>query len=73
MAAVIEMIENKVAESTGRSFNNLSTIAEIIDRKSIIKMVEENPEVVNLIQCLNSENQENVGKRNGIEDDEEKN
>ncbi len=34
--------------------------------------MEENPEVMNLImQRLNSENQENGGKRNGIEKDEE--
>ena len=57
---------------TGRSLISVSSITEIIDEGQITEIIEENPGKKNLIsQCLNSENQENDGKRNGIKKDEE--
>ena len=43
------MIKNKVEETTGRSLIDLSSFTKIIDEESITEMIEENPEVMNLI------------------------
>ena len=38
---IAEMIEDKVAETSGRSLTNLSSITEIMNEESIAKMIEE--------------------------------
>ena len=46
---ITEVIEDKVAETTGRSLINVSSITEIINEESITELIEENPGIMNLI------------------------
>ena len=62
-----EMVDLTLRQSR-RWLIDISSITKIIDEEIITEMMEENPEVMNLImQRLNSENQENGAKRNRIE------